>query len=97
VLTPSPNIGYPKLFTVGAVGRRGFPAAPAVNNFVAANAARDFGWPQFVICFIPQRFSRPGGLGLRTTSRTNDFEPTDPPVGRWLWPSTTPREGVQIA
>jgi hypothetical protein len=43
------NIGYPKLFNGGAVGRRESPAAPTVNNFVAASAARDFGWPRFVI------------------------------------------------
>jgi hypothetical protein len=55
-----------------------------VNNFAAARAARDFGWPPFVICFIPQRFSRPGGPGLLTTSRFDDFELTDRPVGRGL-------------
>jgi len=29
------------------------PPRPTVNNFVAATAARDFGWPLFVIGFIP--------------------------------------------
>jgi hypothetical protein len=43
------NIGYPKLFTVGVVGRRIPPAAPAVNNFAAARAARDFGWHLWII------------------------------------------------
>jgi len=33
---PNDNIGYPKLFIGGAVGREGSPAAPTVNNFVAA-------------------------------------------------------------
>ena len=42
------NIGYPKLFTGGAVGRRNTPAAPPVNNFVALTAvvgAPGSGWP----------------------------------------------------
>jgi hypothetical protein len=63
-----------------------------VNNFAAARAARDFGWPPFVICFIPQRFSRPGGPGLRTTSRFDDFELTDRPVGRGLALNDSSRE-----
>jgi hypothetical protein len=33
------NIGYPKLFTGGAVGCQESPAGPAVNNFAAARAA----------------------------------------------------------
>jgi hypothetical protein len=37
------------LFTGGAVGGWELPAAPAVNNFAAARAAREFRWPPFVI------------------------------------------------
>jgi hypothetical protein len=80
-----PNIGYPKLFIGGAVGRREAPAAPAVNNFVAANPAPGLGWPMRFICGYPLPwFSRPGGPGLLTTSRVNDSELMDRPVGRDL-------------
>jgi hypothetical protein len=34
----------PKLFNGGAVGRQETPAAPTVNNFVAASAAGRFKW-----------------------------------------------------
>jgi hypothetical protein len=47
------NIGHPKLFTGGAVGRRRFPAAPTGNNFVAVNgAAAEFEWPAGLISDI---------------------------------------------
>jgi len=52
-----------------------------VNNFVAT---RDrFGWLRWFIFRYPfLRFSRPGGSGLLTTSRYNDSEFIDRPVGR---------------
>ena len=34
--SPNANIGHPKLFIGGAVGRQESPAAPTVNNFAAA-------------------------------------------------------------
>jgi len=34
-LRSNANIGYPKLFTGGAAGRKKSPAAPTVNNFAA--------------------------------------------------------------
>ena len=78
-------IGYPKLFTGGAVGRQESPAAPPVNNFVAAQTATRLGWPCGFICGYPVCwFSRPGGSGLLTTSRRNDFELMDRPAGRGL-------------
>jgi len=47
------NIGYPKLFPRGAVGRRKFPAAPTGNNFAAAPfAAAGSGWPSGFISAI---------------------------------------------
>jgi hypothetical protein len=36
--TERKNIGYPKLITGGAAGRRNSPAAPTVNNFAARRA-----------------------------------------------------------
>jgi len=57
-----------------------------VNNFAAASSfAARFGWcrPAVFTIRVPW-FSRPGGPGLLTTSRRNDFELTDRPVGRGL-------------
>jgi hypothetical protein len=65
-----PDIGNPKLFIGGAAGRREAPAVPTVNNFVAATGATaGTGWPLVVISCIRLKFSRPGGPGLRTSSR----------------------------
>jgi hypothetical protein len=51
------------------------PAAPTVNNFVAAKFATALGWPgAFISGYSFERFSRTGGSGLRTISRLNDFE-----------------------
>jgi hypothetical protein len=80
------NIGNPKLFIGGAVGRQESPTAPPVNNFVAAKkfAAR-FGWcGPLVFTIRVSWFARLGGSGLLTTSRRNDFELMDRPVGRDL-------------
>ena len=66
----------------GAVGRQETPADPTVNNFVAANAARDSDGHDSSSALSLNRFSRPGGPGLLTTSRFNDFELMDRPVGR---------------
>ncbi len=86
MVSSTTNIGYPKLFIGGAVGRQVAPAAPPVNNFVAAQkfAAR-FGWcGLWVFTIRVSRFTRPGGSGLLTTTRPNDFELRDRPVGRGL-------------
>jgi hypothetical protein len=57
-----PNIGYPKLFNGGAVGRQETPAAPAVNNFVAATSTVTWGWPGWFICGYPSiGFPAPAG------------------------------------
>ena len=67
------------------MGRRETPAAPPVNNFVAAETARCLGWPEWFILGYPFTwFSRPGGPGLRTISRFNDSQFMDRPVGRDL-------------
>src|SRR5205823_10969170 len=42
------------------------------------------------------RFSRPGGPGLRTTSRVNDFEFYRPAHRAGLDPLTTTQEGVAV-
>jgi len=56
------NIGYPKLFNGGAVGRQETPAAPTVNNFVAATSAATWGWPGWFICGYPSiGFPAPAG------------------------------------
>jgi hypothetical protein len=56
-----------------------------VNNFVAACAAGDFGWPwSFIRSYPFPWFSRAGGSGLLTSSRLNDFELYGPPAGRDL-------------
>jgi len=79
------DIGNPKLFIGGAVGRQESPAAPRMNNFVAAETALILGWPGKFICGYPVAwFSRPGGSGLLTKSRRYDFELMARPVGRGL-------------
>ena len=51
-----------------------------MNNFAAAGATNGFEWPIIDISSIRfPRFSRPGGPGLLTTSRVNDFELIDRP------------------
>ena len=83
VATNEPNIGDPKLFTGGAVGRQEDPAAPTVNNFVAGRAT--FRWPVgFIRSYPVCWFSRLGGPGLQRPSRVNDFELMDRPAGRDL-------------
>ena len=68
------------------MGRQESPAALLVNNFVAAKklAAR-FGWcGPLVFTIRVSWLARPGGSGLLTTSRYNDFELMDRPAGRDL-------------
>ena len=68
-----------------AAGRRKARAAPTVNNFAANRAATGSDWPLGFISGIGSHwFSRPGGPGLLTSSRFNDFELMDRPVGRGL-------------
>jgi hypothetical protein len=47
-----PNIGHPKVFIGGAVGRRIPPAAATVKNFAAARTARGSGWPWVLMSCI---------------------------------------------
>jgi hypothetical protein len=65
----------------GAAGRQVAPADPTVNNF-AAEPVTD--WISSGMAAIRFPFSRPGGSGLLTTSRFNDFELIDRPAGRGL-------------
>jgi hypothetical protein len=47
----------------------------AVNNFVAARFATALGWPGgFISGYSFEWFSRTGGSGLRTFSRSNDYD-----------------------
>ena len=63
------------------VGRVRKPALQAVNNFAAAGSVLARSW----FCVYPvHRFPAPGGSGLLTTSRSNDFELYGPPAGRGL-------------
>jgi hypothetical protein len=58
---------------------------PAVNNFAGAKNGAEIGMARaFHFGLILKRCSRPGGPGLLTTSRFNDFELIDRPVGRGL-------------
>ena len=60
-------------------------AQQAVNNFAANRAAMVSDWPLGFISGIGSLWlSRPGGSGLLTSSRLNDFELIDRPVGRGL-------------
>jgi hypothetical protein len=79
------DIGYPKLFTVGRDSGLPSWSETTVNNFVAARA------PTTPICQAMSLrvsiapVSRPGGPGLLTYSRDNDYELIDRPAGR-AWP-----------
>jgi hypothetical protein len=78
------NIGYPKLFT-GGKASAAFPSPqPAVNNFVAARGELIVMANGLHIPVSVHRFSRLGRPGLLTTSRFNDYELIDRPVGRGL-------------
>ena len=66
----TPDLGNPKLFIGGAVGRQELSAAALVNNFVAVQSALILGWPgQFIGSYPVAGFSRPGGSGLRLLPR----------------------------
>jgi len=59
---PNDNIGYPKLFSGGAAGRREAPAVPTVNNFAASRAATVSEWPLgFIFGIGSHRFPAPAG------------------------------------
>jgi len=56
-----------------------------MNNFVAAESALVLGWPgKFMYGYRVAWFSRPGGSGLLTNSRRDNFELMDRPAGRGL-------------
>jgi len=79
------NIGYPKLFTGGQARARFRGPPPAVNNFVDGRAPRtDSHCRAMSFCVYIAPVSRPGGPGLLTTSRINDYELIDRPAGRGL-------------
>jgi hypothetical protein len=60
-------------------------APQVVNNFAANRAATVSDWPfGFIFGISSLGFSRTGGSGLLTSSRQNDFELIDRPVGRGL-------------
>jgi hypothetical protein len=92
-----PNIGYPKLFTVGAVDRRGFPAGPSVNNFaprVRPGISDDHGLSSVLSL---NSFPAPAGQVCERPVALTTLQFNDRPVGRWFWLSTTHREGVSIS
>ena len=74
----SPNDRYRSSEVIhGRRGRRSeTPPQPTVNNFAAARVGGTrFGWTLgFHFLYPLPRFFRPGGPGLLTTSRLNDFE-----------------------
>jgi hypothetical protein len=87
VMVERPNdIGYPKLFMVGKASAAEPWPRPAVNNFVAARGEPIRMANGLHILVSVNWFSRPGGPGLLTISRSNDFDLIDRPVGR-AWPS----------
>jgi len=88
------DIGYPKLFMVGKASVAEPWPRPTVNNFVAAR-----GEPIRVAVgsHVPvsvNRFSRPGGPGLLTHGRFNDYDLYRPARRAGLGPLTTTQEGV---
>ncbi len=93
---PNANIGYPKLFMVGKASAAELWPRLTVNNFVAAR-----GEPIRVAVgsHVPvsvNRFSRPGGPGLLTHGRCNDYEFYRPARRAGLGPLTTAQEGVAV-
>jgi hypothetical protein len=65
----------------GAVGRQESPPQPTVNNFAAVPHQDGF---RIAWLVSAEPFSRPGGPGLLTTSRLDDYELIDRPAGRGL-------------
>ncbi len=55
------------------------PAPRTVNNFAAAGAALVNDW---LVWYPVHWFPAPGGSGLPTNSRFNDFQLYEPPAGR---------------
>ena len=69
------DIGYPKLFIDGEESVAPLSPQQAVNNFVQMVEINDKEWQERVILgYHFTRFSRLGGLGLSSASRTNDYE-----------------------
>jgi hypothetical protein len=97
VLTPpNDDIGHPKLF-MSCQRASGKLAQQVVNNFAANRAATLSDWPLGFISGIGLLwFSRTGGPGLLTTSRSNDFQFYWPARRAGLDPLTTTQEGVSV-
>ena len=57
---------------------------PIVNNFVAARGEPIGMVNELHLPVSVNRFSRPGGPGLLTLGRFNDYDLIDQPVGRGL-------------
>ncbi len=66
------------------MGRKVSSAATTVNNFDAAISLSRFSVALGIDNMVSDQLSRTGGPGLRTTSRYNDSELIDRPVGRGL-------------
>ena len=91
------NIGYPHLFTGAEPSLRKHPAMAAVNNCAGAQVPHRIRMDFRIQSRYPlPRFSRLGGLGLRTTSRFDDFELYRPARRAGLDPLTTTQEGVAV-
>jgi len=78
-----PNVHYrlSEVIDWQPAGRREQPAQRTVNNFAAAGSALVKDW----LCWYPVHwFPAPGGSGLLTNSRLNDFQLYGPPAGRGL-------------
>src|SRR5437667_4197288 len=91
------NIGYPHLFTGAEPSLRKHPAMAAVNNCAGAQVPHRIRIDLRIQSRYPlPRFSRLGGLGLRTTSRFDDFELYRPARRAVLDPLTTTQECVAV-
>ena len=93
---PSGDIGHPKLFMVGKASAAERWPRLTVNNFVAARGAPIRMANRVHLPLSVNRFSRPGGPGLLTYSRFNDFEFYRPARRAGLGPLTTTPEGAAI-
>jgi len=80
----NPDIGYPKLFMVSKASAAEPWPRRTVNNFVAARGEPIRMANALHLPVSVNRFSRPGGPGLLTLGRFNDYDLIDQPVGRGL-------------
>jgi len=81
-LTPNEcDIGHPKLFIGGAVGRRN---PPPLRRWITSPPGPHQDGLRVAWLIFGEPFSRPGGPSLLTTSRTDDSELIDRPAGRGL-------------